>query len=332
MKTVAYYILFFLFLIILLPAFMIRGCFTSPRPEVKGPDVVSVYIVNEKKLVKMKLEDYLEGVVAAEMPVSFHIEALKAQAVAARTYTVLRMRALGGRGCEKHPGADVCTDSTHCQAWQSKNEQMQKWGVWGYFNMKKIARAVKQTEGLIMVYNNKPIDAIFHSTSGGKTENSEDVWQNYVPYLRSVVSKYENHSPKLISKNTVSVDLFLNKLKEKYPDIIIDKNSLASQMKVLERSEGGKVVRMQIGNKTIRGSEIRNMFGLNSSGFNWKVEGNKIRFTVIGYGHGVGMSQYGADGMAKKGYDFKKILTHYYTGVKIVKKEQVFPGIFKNQR
>jgi stage II sporulation protein D len=316
-KGFTYMVIIILLLVIIMPSVIIRGCRRQEEPS--QDYIVRVYIDGQKRLAAMRLEDYTIGVVAAEMPANFHLEALKAQAVAARTYVVKRTKQSGGSGCALHPPADVCTDSTHCQAWLSKDELAKKWGPLGYIAFhRKIEKAVRDTRGLVIVHEGKLIDPVFHSTSGGKTENSEDVWSESVPYLRSVTSKYEQHSPKFVSTKVVPKEEFVKILKSKYPDINLDVKSVAKQVKVVEESTGGKVKILNVGGVVIKGTEFRSLFALNSADFSITELGEAIKITTTGYGHGVGMSQYGADGMAKKGADFKEIITHFYTGVNIV--------------
>jgi stage II sporulation protein D len=323
LKTVAYFILFLFLIIIILPAVLVKSCDIISLPEEEkgeGDIVVKVYDHMQKRIIKMKLEEYIKGVVAAEMPAAFEKEALKAQAVAARTYTVGRLTSMGGAGCSSHPEADICTDPTHCQAWYPKDVLLKRWGLIGYYRYwKKISTAVEETRGLIITYKGNIIDPVFHSTSGGKTENSEDVWQNRVPYLRSVVSKYETHSPKFTETVSIPIQDFIKKLKEEYPDIELTKEALKDAINVVEWSEGGRIKYIRLGNKVVKGTDVRRIFGLNSTNFRWKIDRESIDITTIGYGHGVGMSQYGADGMAKNGSNFAEILKHYYTGVDIDK-------------
>lgn len=276
-----------------------------------GSDIpIKVYRTDLEKIVTMNLEDYILGVVAGEMPASFHTEALKAQALAARTYTMLRMNRFGGSGCSKYPGAEICTDSTHCQAY--RNPAAIKQGL------DKLKEAVYGTAGEVIVYDNRLIDAVFHSTSGGKTENSEEIWSSKVPYLRSVVSSYEEHSPKYIAQQEISIDNFISCIKKLDSGVIINKKNIKNEIKILERSEGGRITNIQVGNKTFKGMDVRNALGLNSSNFNYTISGDTILFTVVGSGHGIGMSQYGADGMARNGASYRDIVLHYYQGVDIV--------------
>lgn len=333
MKSIVYYLIFFIFfLVIVLPAVIAKSCGgllqerSGGTREIQKPGemVVSLYITSRNRIEKIPLEEYVKGVVAAEMPASFKIEALKAQAVAARTYVYKRMRSAGGTGCSKHPEADICDDPTHCQAWISTGQMLKKWGIFAFYHYhSKISQAVKSTEGMIILYQGKPIDPLFHSTSGGKTENSEDVWGNFVPYLRSVTSPGEESSPKFLEVKELSVSEVVSKIRQKWPDIIIDYKNPERHWEVVERSESGRIKKMRIGNKVVKGTEIRELFQLNSTNFKWDRNGDKIRFTTIGYGHGVGLSQYGANAMAEKGANYIDILKHYYTGVEVKKIEQL---------
>lgn len=312
MRKLAAAIAVLMFMLFAIPLVLLRFDGKKPdkyeRPETDIP--IEVYMHDIDKVVTMNLEDYVLGVVAGEMPVSFHIEALKAQALAARTYTLLRMRKFGGNGCSKHPEADICTDPTHCQAYI--NPVTIKKGL------DKLKEAVYGTAGEVVVYDNKLIDAVFHSTSGGKTENSEDVWQNKVPYLRSVTSQYEEHSPKYVTQQEISIDDFVQRIKELDPEVNINKKNIGNEIKVIERSEGGRIISIRVGDKVFKGTDIRAALGLNSTNFSFKAGSGSIVFTVIGNGHGIGMSQYGADGMAKNGAGYRDIIMHYYQGVDIV--------------
>lgn len=333
MRKLVYVAVFIFFITIVLPVFLTQGCDMFSRPR-KGyidekPLEVIVYIKEEGIIRKMDLEEYVKGVVAAEMPASFHVEALKAQAVAARTYTVKRMQSLGGPPNQHHPEADVCTDSTHCQAWISRERLesnfRKKYGFFRYKGyLKKIDQCVEETRGLILVYDNKPIDPLFHSTSGGRTENSEDVFSSKVPYLRSVLSPYEEHSPRLEARVVMKVSDFVRALVEKFEGLRLEEKDVPGALQVIRASESGKIIDIKVGNKVLRGRDIRAALGLNSTNFKIEREGDNVVITTIGYGHGVGMSQYGADGMAKRGADYREILTHYYTGVEIKKIGEVY--------
>ncbi len=331
MKGAGYYIIFLIiFVVIVVPGLIVKSCkpiqLESPSEqkrikEAADDNFITVYINSSKKIEKMLLEDYVKGVVAAEMPASFNIEALKAQSVAARTYAYKRWRAVGGNGCSLHPEADVCDNPSHCQAWITKNEMLKKWGIFSYYHYySKINQAVNSTAGMIILYQDEPIDPLFFSTSNGKTENSEDVWEKQIPYLRSVVSPDEEASPRFFAVKEFTVEEIVSKLRQKWPDIVIDHKNPEAQWKVLEVSEGGRIKKMQVGNKVIKGTEFRQLFELNSTDFKWERSGKNIKIMTTGYGHGVGMSQYGADAMAKNGAGYVDIIKHYYKGVEIIKK------------
>lgn len=282
------------------------------------PDTIKVYRTETKKTESIKFEDYVKGVVAGEMPSSFHQEALKAQSVAARTYSLARIiKAEKNGNPTSHPDAPLC-DSTHCQVYRSKSELKELKGYsWMKDGWKKICDAVDATKEELLYYKGELVQqALFHSSSGGRTENSEDVFTTAVPYLVSVSSPYENEATHQNEKNSFSINEFSDKIKIKYPNISFGDIN-ASNIKIISRSSGGHVEKMKIGDGIIEGRNIREVLGLPSANFTISISKNIITFTSMGSGHGVGMSQYGADGMAKKGYGYKEILSHYYTGTEV---------------
>ena len=264
---------------------------------------------------EIAIDEYLYGVVSAEMPVNYELEALKAQAVAARTYTVYQI----SNNKEKHEDADICDDSTCCQSWISKEDRMKKWKEnQRENNWNKIVKAVNSTAGQIMTYNNEVINAFFHSNSGGKTEIASNVWigGKDLPYLQSVETSGEEGYTQYNSEVIISKNDLLEKLKKEYIDIKIDFNEKES-IKILEYTESGRVKNVRFGNTEIAGTKVRSMLNLKSTNFSIRIENDNIIFTVIGYGHGVGMSQTGADSMAKQGKNYEEILKHFYTGIEI---------------
>lgn len=298
------------FLILLMmstPIITVLMCPLSPVETVEQR-LVNVYDTKAQCNVRMKLEEYITGVVAAEMPADFHTEALKAQAVAARTYLEKKQE------CSNHTGSDICTDSDHCQAFKSVDDLKQQWGVSfkKYYN--KISSAVHTTKGEIAVYNGEPISAVFHSTSSGRTENASDVWGNSRPYLVSVDSSIDTKSPKFASAKTVSLDEFKKTVKEKNPAVSFE-NELISG---ITTTEGGAVDKVTIGGVVFSGVDVRELFSLNSANFIIDIIGNDVIFDVRGYGHGVGLSQYGAQFMAESGSSYKEILKKYYSGIDII--------------
>lgn len=281
-------------------------------PEPNEP-VVAVYLSREKRIAHVPLERYVRGVVAAEMPVEFELEALKAQAIASRTYIVQRM--IQGDFSDVPEGAMV-TDTPQHQAYLDERALKARWGLAYEKNMEKLTRAVAATRGQVLTFEGKPIYAAFFSTSNGYTENAHDYWQgDGLPYLTSVPSPWDAHSPKFRQQVEVPVDEFLAKLD-------LDPSVTASAdgkpwIQVLSRTEGHRVKEVQVGDRRLSGREVREALGLNSSDFTVQVKGDVLVFTTTGYGHGVGMSQYGADGLAKEGKTAEEILQYYYRGVEL---------------
>lgn len=330
MKNIAYYALIMVVIIIILPLIIVRGCSYSNEtkiPEVEQPTeedraTIKVYISSEDQVREMFLEDYIKGVVAAEMPARFELEALKAQAVAARTYAYGRQMGFYGSREGEHKGADICTSHNHCQAWVSKQKAVANWGIFSaYRNWTKIERAVAETKDLIAVYEGKAINPLYHSSSGGKTENIEEVWDcNPVDYLRSVISNGEEDSTNYIYSTKIKIEEMLSILKGKYADLECNENDLYNDIKIIDHTEGGNVKTLSVGNTVIKGTEFRTLFKLRSADFKLEKEDkNTIKITTIGYGHGVGMSQWGADYLAKKGGSFEEVLNYYYQGIALIK-------------
>lgn len=285
--------------------------------EVYEPELIKVYNNKTNEVMVIDFEEYLKGVVASEMPAEFNMEALKAQGITARTYLLYRLKKYPA-GQPEHMDASICT-GIHCQAWTSKDELIKSHAEGWYDNYwGKIEEAVNSTKGQILVYDNKIIEPLYHSTSGGRTENSEDVFSAAVPYLRSVESPYEGESPRLSNSIKISTNDFINKIESVYGNLDITESNLDKKITLGEVSEGGKIKTIIIDNTEISGREIRSLFNLNSTNFSFIQSSNEIEILTTGYGHGVGMSQWGADGMAEQGYNYKEILKHYYTGVEIV--------------
>ena len=259
---------------------------------------------------EVALDEYLCNVVSAEMPAEYEMEALKAQAVVARTYTIYKVKN------PKHENSDICDDSTCCQAWISKEDRMAKWEEdKRESNWKKIQEAVNETQGKIITYDNEPINAFFHSNSGGTTEVPANVWGGTdYPYLQVVQTAGEEGYNQYASEVELTNEELINKLKEKYSDIQIDFNN-EDDIKILEYTDSSRVKTIKFGNHQIAGVEARSILGLKSTNFEIIKEEGKIKFSVKGYGHGVGMSQTGADAMAKEGKNYEEIIKHFYVGV-----------------
>lgn len=269
---------------------------------------------DNQSIEEIPLDTYLLGVVSAEMPASFEQEALNAQALVARTYTLYTII-----NSNKHENADICDDSSCCQAWISKENRLAKWeeGLRDE-NWSKIEKAVNTTKGKVITYEGNLIDAFFHSNSGGLTETPAGVWggTNY-PYLQSVETAGEDAYSQYSSEVTLSKEEFKNKILEKHSDLILDYNA-ENPIEITEYTESNRVKTIRVGNVNLSGVEMRTLLGLKSTNFTFKIDGENIIFSVIGYGHGVGMSQTGADSMAKSGSNYEEIVKHFYTGVEIV--------------
>ncbi|MDD5016510.1 MAG: stage II sporulation protein D [Eubacteriales bacterium] len=278
--------------------------------EIEQEKYVNVYI--DGGVIEMPLEEYLVGVVAAEMPASYELEALKAQAVAARTYTLYKMN---NGGCAAHEGADICTDSGHCQAYMTEEEMADFWGDDAGLYLEKIQTAVASTSGEVLYYKGEEIQVFYHACSGGQTENCENVYSQVLPYLVSVQSEGEEAYSNFYGEVAVSFKDFKSKMEAYSPSIDID--DVASCIEEIVRYESGRVESIEIGGEAFTGREIRGVFSLNSANFTIDISGDTITFNTVGYGHGVGMSQSGANAMAKGGASYVDILTHYYTGVTI---------------
>lgn len=281
---------------------------------------IRVYLHEEDKIVDMDLEEYVKGVVAAEMPAEFQMEALKAQAVAARTFAVKNMTAFGGTGYADKPGADISTDvrQPQGQAWSSQERMKVRWGTAGYQKYwPKISRSVDETRLLIATFQGKPIHAVFHSTSGDKTASAKEVWGYDFPYLRSVACEWDQQAPRYLDIKQYSLDDLDQRLGTDTKAAAV--SGSAQPVQVLDRTESGRVDSVRIGSMIMTGQQVREKLELRSSAFAVRLTENGMEFITTGYGHGVGLCQYGANGMAKTGKTFRDILTHYYTGVTIEK-------------
>ncbi len=325
MRKFCIYIILMIIIVIFIPLIIVHKFSAVQQPEVKEQKSelsINVYMADQKKIVKMPLEEYLIGVVAAEMPASYEIEALKAQAIAARTYAMGRAAKLYGSPETAHDGADVCTSPAHCQAWISKETAMKRWGLipsFRYWN--KICKAVNDTAGQIIEYDNVIINPLFHSNSGGHTENSEDVWDGTAePYLRGVESPGEDFSSEFRNEVILKQDQIIKTLKEFNPKFNFKGKDLLQDIEIEKYSSGDRVMVMKIANITLKGTDFRKLFQLKSTNFKFsKSEDGEIAVTTLGYGHGVGMSQCGANYLALNGVKSTDILKFYYKGVEIAK-------------
>ena len=328
MKKILIYIGILMFTIFLIPIVFtkqIEPTVVEPQKEeevviqnnydYKNYQTVKLLHTNTNEIESVKLDDYLCNVVSAEMPADFSKEALKAQAVVARTYTIYRLI----HDEKKHGKADICDNSSCCQAWISKEDRLAKWDEnVRDSNWTKITNAVNETQGKLITYNNEPINAFFHSNSGGKTEVPINVWGGSgYPYLQVVETSGEDAYSQYYSEVELTKSEFENKIRQQHPDLVIDFNS-NNCIQIVENTDGGRVKTLKVGNLNLAGVEIRTILGLKSANFTFEIKDDTIKFNVIGYGHGVGMSQTGADALARQGENYEQIIKHFYVGVDII--------------
>ena len=285
---------------------------TTKQEETKNENsTVKVMNANSKNITEMSIEEYLVGVIAEEVNAAYHEEAIKAQIIAAHTkleYT------------KTHKNSDLAeadiTDSasTH-QGFLTEEEQREKWGESYKIYHEKIAKCVKEVKDIILTYNGEPINAVFHAISNGQTENASDVWGGDYPYLISVQSAGDKLSPAYKSEVTVTSEEFKKKLIDNNVDLGENPEKWVEK---ITNTDTGLVKEIVIGGKNFKGMDIRTIFGLKSSTFAVKYNDGSFVFTVCGYGHGVGMSQYGANHMSQQGFNYEQILEHYYQNSKCV--------------
>lgn len=272
---------------------------SAPEPEIPTMRELMVTIHRTNgNVVTMTLERYIIGVVAAEMPASFSIEALKAQAVVARTYTLRKV----SRG-------EMLTDSVQTQAYLDESQLRALWGNDYDHYYQKIEHAVLETKGVAVRYQGDYIDAVYHSMSNGRTEAAVQVWGNEVPYLQSVDSSWDQQVTSYQVTQEKELQLVMNLLGVSFEDL--------ENIEIMERNSSGRVVRVRIGGQVYQGTKLRSLLGLRSTDFDLEFVDGRLTVTTRGYGHGVGMSQHGANEMAKNGFSYEQIIKHYYTGVSL---------------
>lgn len=264
---------------------------TSQNEIEENKTYITLYRKNNT--LTLELEEYIVGVVGAEMPASFNKEALKAQAVLARTYALKSIK-----------NNTRLTDSSSKQNYKSVDELRSMWNASFDTYYQKVLSAVNETKGMVLTYNGDLIEAVYHSTSNGKTEDAVNVWGNSFPYLVSVESNYDNTNPSFLKDQFISYAEISNKLSM---NININTN-----FEILSKTSGDRVEVIKINDVSYSGVEVRSLLGLRSADFSIIKNENGVVFQTKGYGHGVGMSQYGANGMAKNGYNYSQILSHYY--------------------
>ncbi|MDD3335290.1 MAG: stage II sporulation protein D [Eubacteriales bacterium] len=278
--------------------------------------MLPVWLPQEGKIVSMSLESYVCGVVAAEMPAAYHAEALKAQAVAARTRA---LRQVSDSGCLNHSGAAVCGDSACCQGYASMEDCREKWGAEYELYRDRIVSAVQATRDELLTYEGEPITVLYHAMSGGKTENAQAVFASGEPYLVSVDSGGEENAKGYLTDSTFSFEEAAGLLSQAFPEKTITAQQVRRALTVGEYTNTGRVKTVLLDDYELDAQTVRKALKLRSTWFSITADQNGVTFHQRGYGHGVGMSQVGANSMAANGADYQTILAHYYPGTTLEK-------------
>ncbi len=281
------------------------------QQEVNGILRINVYSHENNEMILMNMDDYVVGCMAAEMPASFEMEALKAQAVAIRT---LAYKAMGEKkGCH---GADVCDESTHCQGYASVDERKSMWGSDFKKWQQRLEEAAYATNNIIIIYDDKPIEVFYHAASDGQTEDSIHVFSAQQPYLVAVSSPDEGMTSDTKVYTAYSFTQLINAA---FKNAKLKDNELTEQVVIRSRYTSGRVENIKLGGAIVRGVDVRRALNLQSSDFDISISGDQVTITTRGFGHGVGMSQRGANAMAQNGAKYGDILVHYYKGAQLSK-------------
>ncbi|MEI3036081.1 MAG: stage II sporulation protein D [Oscillospiraceae bacterium] len=280
--------------------------------QVPQPEYFSILDRSTGQVEKVAVLDYLYGAVAAELPPGFHLEAMKAQAVASHTYALY---------CQEHPsqdlgGADFSADPSNWEGYVTREQMLERYPDLGETYWEKIKNAVDEVASTVLVYQEEPILAAYHSMSAGATEFASNVWNGTVPYLIPVDSVGDTLADQFETSVTFASEQIKGILTEAYPDLTLSGDT-RSWFQIISRSPSGYVLTLQAGNLQISGKDLRTLLGLRSTNFTITAQTNSFLFTTKGYGHGVGLSQYGADYMARQGSGYEEILLHYYTGTQL---------------
>ena len=287
---------------------------TNTNTAVRHDGDTTLAILNGGTVERMTLHEYLLGVVRGEMPAAFEAEALKAQAAAERSYIYYQ---LGKGRKDAHPDADFCTDHTCCSAYLSEAAAREKWG--GEFDAweQRVAQAVADTDGLVALYDGEPIMAVFHSSSAGRTASAGDVWSGDLPYLTSVASpEGADTVPNYYSTVTLTAAETKSLLLTAHPELKLS-GTPDTWFGAVTQNSSGRVETVLVCGTELEGTELRRIFSLRSACFTVTADESSVTFRVTGYGHGVGMSQYGAERLAKEGKTWREILAWYYSGITI---------------
>lgn len=289
----------------------------SETGEEKPADIFKVLNNDSGEITEISALDYIIGCVAGEIPISFHEEAIKAQAVAAYTYADRQRQSERKNPTEALKGADISNNSAKDQSFLTVDEMKTKWGSNFDTYYEKLSSAVTAVIGQKIVYEDEPILAAYHALSPGVTESSANVWGGDLPYLTAVESAGDISADGFESEVTITADELKSKVLDKYPETTFEGDS-SGWVSGAVTTESGTVTSIKIGSKTMTGAVVRNLFGLRSACFEVSFTDGSFIFFVKGYGHAVGLSQTGANYMAKNGAVYTEILTHYYQGTQIV--------------
>ena len=300
---------------------MLSSCAAPTDSTLDSGLTLRVYFADAEE-IRLPLEDYVFGALAAEMPANYAPEALKCQAIAARTRAVAQSRAFGGNGCVRHPDCDICTDSACCQAYQTDAQLHARWGSEYVVLRARIDRAVRATDGLLLTSGGLPIEVLYHACSGGKTEDAAAVFASAKPYLVSVDSPGEEGYAGFRADASFSCEEAADLLLRAFPGCSVTADTLPSAIRLQSTTASGRVATLLVGSQTVRGTDFRKALSLRSTCFTWEADGDRIVFHTVGYGHGVGLSQAGAQAMAADGADFTEILAHYYPGTQLTRMDK----------
>lgn len=302
----------------MLHQWLLKGASTSARAE--GPLAgltLRIWRNDDRAAREIPLEAYVTGVVAAEMPARYGTEALRCQAVAARTRAVYACRALGGNGCAAHPDCDLCDSPACCQGYRDMDGRAAAWGSEASVLEARVVSAVQATRGQILTYDGLPIEVLYHACSGGRTEDAAAVFARGQPYLVSVSSPGEESYDGYTARVSFTLTQAAGLLREAFPGCGVTAEGLPGQLRLLSTTASGRVDTMMVGTRTVTGRELRQALSLRSTLISWDADDTAITFTTLGYGHGVGMSQAGAQAMAAQGAGYADILAHYYPGTSL---------------
>jgi len=286
--------------------------------------MINVYFPKSDHLEQMSMQDYLISVVAAEMPSVFENEALKAQFVAARTYAVRRMQQFvgpGKGGCPLNARADVCADPATGQAYTTRDELESRIGrLAASAYWRRLAEAQSQTAGMVLTYRGELIDPLYHAVSGRTTEDSGEYFGQSLPYLKPADDRWGSDAPRLVEIRRFPMEKVLQVTQRSNQDAAVPAVAgTANPIRILSHTTTGRVKSVQVGGVAITGREFRDRLGLRSTDFTVSIHDGEVEVRTHGFGHGVGMSQYGANGMARAGHNFPDILGHYYQGATLVR-------------